>query len=102
MQVRDCYTQDPRSVTSVRDYADPSSDRPARRWLCDIIGKIQHYGHSLGKRDKLQLFLCLAARYVALMSLDLLIIPRVLLLNALKEIGCFIGLLVPWPLVRPR
>lgn len=64
VQVRDCYTQDPRSVTSVRDYADPSSDRPARRWLCDAIGKIQHYGHSLGKRDKLQLFLCLAARYV--------------------------------------
>lgn len=63
VQVRDCYTQDPRSVTSVRDYADPSSDRPARRWLCDIIEKIQHYGHSLGKRDKLQLFLCLAARY---------------------------------------
>ena len=63
MQVKDCYTQDPRSVTSVRDYADPSSDRPARRWLCDFIGKIQHYGHSLGKRDKLQLFLCLAARY---------------------------------------
>ncbi|XP_046464167.1 DENN domain-containing protein 5B-like isoform X1 [Daphnia pulex] len=62
LQVRDCYTQDPRSVTSVRDYADPSSDRPARRWLCDIIGKIQHYGHSLGKRDKQQLFLCLAAR----------------------------------------
>ncbi|XP_032781013.1 DENN domain-containing protein 5B isoform X2 [Daphnia magna] len=62
LQVRDCYTQDPRSVTSVRDYADPSSDRPARRWLCDIIEKIQHYGHSLGKRDKLQLFLCLAAR----------------------------------------
>ena len=63
MQVRNCYTQDPRSVTSVRDYADPSSDRLARRWMCDTIGKIQHKGHSLGKRDKLQRFLCFAARY---------------------------------------
>ncbi len=85
MQVRDCYTQDPRSVTSVRDYADPSSDRPARRWLCDIIGKIQHYGHSLGKRDKLQLFLCLAARYVDLLPLNLLINPRFLLSNDFKR-----------------
>ena len=62
MQVRDCYSHDPRSVTSVRDYGDPHADRPARRWLCDTVNKIQHSGHALGKRDKLQLFLCLAAR----------------------------------------
>ena len=60
--VGDCCNQDPRSVTSVRDYADPLSDRPARRWLCDTIAKIQHSGQAFGKRDKLQLFLCLAAR----------------------------------------
>lgn len=62
VQVRDCYAQDPRSVTSVRNYSDPHSDRVARRWLCDIVSKIEHFGHALGKRDKLQVFICLAAR----------------------------------------
>jgi hypothetical protein len=36
------------------------------------------------------------------LPLNLLINPRFLLSNALKEIGCSIGLLVLWRHVRPR
>ena len=64
VRVRELYTQDPRSVTSVQDYNNPRSDRAARTWLCDTIGKIQYHCPALGKGGKLQLLLCLAARYV--------------------------------------
>ena len=62
MRVRELYTQDVRSVTSVQDYNNPRSDRLARQWLCDIIARIQQHGTALGKSGKLQLFFCLAAR----------------------------------------
>lgn len=49
-------------VASVQDYGNPRSDRAARLWLCDWLGRVHAHGAALGKSGKLQLFLCLAAR----------------------------------------